>query len=543
MKRFICAAVTLLFLTAAHAQAAQPDKERFTGNWLVRFFSYPDVESYWMLKFDKTNATLEAIPDPKFPMCKLKDFKATAEAVSFTILLADQPITFAFKVPKGPFKRLHGTMTFQGRVFPAQLQATDLTSLKDHDPITELPFPKGNFKELRELVVKMQDDFDVFEIAEVLIGEAEKEKVSAMDLKAALAPALQSAKLYGDGWYQDVNAALARKLAGREAYAALGEEMVQVSLKALSASAGAEKQLRLLAVLATSLRKQGKKDELAKLQARMDDLEILGHQENEKLGLGFTPAKFKGRNGNRVVLVELFTGAACPPCVGADLAFEGLGKTYKTSEVILLQYHLHIPRPDALTQLDSIGRAGYYDDKVGGTPTIFFNGKPEVAGGGGRGAAEELYQEYCKVIDPLLAGNSTVKLTAQATRVGDKVGLEATVQGHKPGKALRLRFALVEPWVRYAGPNGIIYHSHVVRAMPGGYKGIAVTKPVQQEKLNLDLEEVRQAASKHLDKFADLEGQRPFSFRELQLVVFLQDDATQEVLHAIAVRVVAFKEQ
>jgi len=30
----------------------------------------------------------------------------------------------------------------------------------------------------------------------------------------------------------------------------------------------------------------------------------------------------KGRTG-RMVLAELFTGAGCPPCVGADLAFDG----------------------------------------------------------------------------------------------------------------------------------------------------------------------------------------------------------------------------
>ena len=40
---------------------------------------------------------------------------------------------------------------------------------------------------------------------------------------------------------------------------------------------------------------------------------------------------FAGRKGksDRAVLVELFTGAQCPPCVAADMAFDALPQTYK----------------------------------------------------------------------------------------------------------------------------------------------------------------------------------------------------------------------
>ena len=55
----------------------------------------------------------------------------------------------------------------------------------------------------------------------------------------------------------------------------------------------------------------------------------------------------------RVVVVELFTGAECPPCVSADVAFDALLETYKPNEVVLLEYHLHIPGPDPLTNADS----------------------------------------------------------------------------------------------------------------------------------------------------------------------------------------------
>src|SRR5262249_35230266 len=102
---------------------------------------------------------------------------------------------------------------------------------------------------------------------------------------------------------------------------------------------------------------------------------------------------------------------------------------------------------------------------------------------------------------------------------------------------VRLRLALVEPWVRYPGGNGLSYHAHVVRALPGGPNGFALTKDTARETAKVDLTELRQATSKYLDTIDQLDGQRPFSYRNLRMVAFVQDDTTQEVLHAIEVTV------
>ena len=45
------------------------------------------------------------------------------------------------------------------------------------------------------------------------------------------------------------------------------------------------------------------------------------------------------------MLVEVFTGAECPPCAAVDLAFDGLMKAYTPRDAILLQYHIHVPAP------------------------------------------------------------------------------------------------------------------------------------------------------------------------------------------------------
>jgi hypothetical protein len=343
---------------------------------------------------------------------------------------------------------------------------------------------------------------------------------------------MQTARNYGE-WNGEFVIRVARDLARRDAYTGLGEELARQSLKDLSKTADIAAQLRILDIIAISLYKQNKKDELASLRTRIADLEPKGHEENEKAGLGFSPVKFGGRKGQKVVLVELFTGAQCPPCVAADLAFEGLEKTYDQKDVVLLQYHLHIPGPDPMTTPETEARAKYYGDDVRGTPSIFFNGKSQAGGGGPRAGAGPKYKEYRGIIDPLLEDESKIAMTVNAQRKGDAVAIAATATGYQPSDKLKLRFALIEPWVRYAGNNGLSYHAHVVRALPGGPAGIPLIKDNAKEIANVNLAEVKQLASKHLDDFDFLDGQRPFSYRNLRAVAFIQDDDTKEVLHAV----------
>src|SRR5262249_60565694 len=89
--------------------------------------------------------------------------------------------------------------------------------------------------------------------------------------------------------------------------------------------------------------------------------------------IAFTKSAGRKEKSDRGVLVEVWPGAACPPCGGVDLGFDALIKTYQPSEVVMLQYHLHIPRPDPLTNEDSESRSTYYGDAVEGTPTLIAN--------------------------------------------------------------------------------------------------------------------------------------------------------------------------
>ena len=117
-----------------------------------------------------------------------------------------------------------------------------------------------------------------------------------------------------------------------------------------------EKKNVVVGLLARAARHTGM-EELAKdAEARHAKLEGRIDEKYLKIVPPFKPAVYPGRKNpkaNQVVLMELFTGAECPPCVAADVAFDALLMTYKPAEFIGLQYHLPIPGPDPLTNDDS----------------------------------------------------------------------------------------------------------------------------------------------------------------------------------------------
>jgi hypothetical protein len=137
----------------------------------------------------------------------------------------------------------------------------------------------------------------------------------------------------------------------------------------------------------------------------------------------------------------------------------------------------------------------------------------------------------------MLEAPDPLKLSAAAIRTGDKIAITAKVENlDKPGEKVRLRLALVEDWVRYKGGNGLQYHHRVVRAMPGGAKGIAVKDKAYEHKANVDLSELRATLNKYLNEDYP-EGPRPMRLRNLSVVAFVQNDESAEVLQAVNVPV------
>lgn len=237
----------------------------------------------------------------------------------------------------------------------------------------------------------------------------------------------------------------------------------------------------------------------------VDGLEEMLDQRYEKESpnpVKVTPYVAGKTRTDRVVLAEIFTGAGCPPCVGPDLAYEAAMKRYKPQELAVLMYHLHIPRPDPMTNPSTQTRAKFY--KVNAVPTSAINGVSTVGGGGADTAAKFFAEKIEPVVDKALATRADIKLKLQATMAGQVITVKADVG--KPtvaAKNLTLQIALVEEQVRYSGENGVRFHPMVVRSLGGkdasGF-GIEPGKALQVTE-SFDIAKVVADAFAHLDKF------------------------------------------
>jgi hypothetical protein len=175
----------------------------------------------------------------------------------------------------------------------------------------------------------------------------------------------------------------------------------------------------------------------------------------------------------RTVLVELFTGAQCPPCVAADVACDGVGSYYGRDEVVVVQWHLPIPGPEPMVSPASVERAGLYS--VRGTPTVVVAGSEQVVGGGKADAIPDMFRKYVGLCDAELKKPPKVKLEGRAQQQADRVEVAAWVVPVGPLPAgLKLHAILVEDLIAYPGRNGILFHHSVARARLTPPEGAAV---------------------------------------------------------------------
>jgi len=301
-------------------------------------------------------------------------------------------------------------------------------------------------------------------------------------------------------------------------------------------------------MLARSARLAGKTDLADTTLAKVKELDARLDDEYHKTVPPFKPQTFAGRKdakADRAVVMEIFTGAECPPCVGADVGFDALLKSYKPTELIGLQHHLHIPGPDPLTNDDTLARRSYYGTEVRGTPTTFFDGKRAGGSGGLMQHAEAKYNEYRAVIDPALETPKQAEITLTAARAGDELKIHATASapGASTNAKPRLRLVLVEESVRYPGSNKLRFHHNVVRAFPGGAPGKAMEGGKGSVDVVVKLSDLRQAQKDYLDKFPGSSGRSfphplpPMDLDDLAVVALVQDDADHAIWQGVQVPV------
>jgi hypothetical protein len=514
----------LLMLGTAQPQEEAPSEAPPLGTWkmILPMLRGAGQEPLWLIQITKKGDAFEGkvlANSAKWPKGTLKDLTVAKDRLRFTLDAGKIAIRCDVKITEAKEGRLMGLALLNRNNTPLDLVRTTLTTLSELDLLKD------------ELAGKPPGS-ETVQIAMSLINRARAENAKPAEVRAWAEKAVRSAELYGGEFQRDILLAVATMLSEEKEFAAIALQYARRAERGLDAKEPPPAQKRVLETLATALERAGKADEAKETLARL-----------KKIDFRIKPRPFAGRKGksDRAVLVELFTGAQCPPCVAADLAFDALEKTYKDSEVVLLQYHVHVPGPDPLTAPESENRFNFYES-VEGTPAILLNGKLVAGGGGGTEEASEKYDEYLEAIDPMLEREAEAKLTLSAKRKGDKITLEVGVSDiAKPSDDLRLRVVLVEKEVAYKGRNGLPTHHHVVRHMAGGDAGTVIKGKEGKFPFSVDLVAVKKNLNAYLDKVNEKRPfetkDRPMELKNLRAVAFVQNDKTNEVLQAIVVDV------
>lgn len=451
------------------------------------------------------------------------------DAVSFDIKLGNTAFSFDGRVAKDG-KKIPGSFTVSGNTFLIDLLPSKLKNLND------------KFAVAKEALEQGEGGNEYFDAVFSVLGQATAKKVKPEEVRAIVDKAAKASEAYGARWQRAVALKLANALVEQEAFVAIALEQARQAERMLKPDDDASVQMQVLEGLATTLKKAKKLDDLKPIESRLVKLEARDYLEYSKKFPPFKPEEFKGRKAknDRVTLVELFTGADCPPCVGVDLAFDALEMTYKPSDVVFLQYHIPANGPDPLSNKEVLERANAL--RVDSAPIIMFNGRRDGAGGGGPNTSKAKYGSYCETIDESLEKPAGAKIQLSATSKSGEITIKAGVSDvANPGEKVALRFALVEERIRYAGSNGIRFHHSVVRALPGGAKGFPLTKKSSDHTATVNIDKLREEQAKFIEDLVKEDDftnpERPMAFRNLRVVAFVQDDATGEVLQAQQVEV------
>lgn len=511
------------FLLPSPSVLAQTDPP--AGNWKVVLpLQTGSPGALWLVQFEEKEGAwtgnVLAQAEGVQP-AKLSNIRARQGKLRFALDLRVIQFQFQGDLPKEKGGKILGSITVRDNVIPAELHPTRMTGLS-----------KAELN--KELLEGKSEGTEVVRAAIELLQGASEQKAKVEEVRGWADKAVRAAEPYG-AWSRSIILEVAEMLSQQKEYAAVALQYARQAERLIEPTDSIGMQKRTLTTLATALDLTGRPEDAAEAKKV--------RERNEKLPW-VNVKKFEGRKekSDRVILLELFTGAECPPCIAADLAFEAVQKTFAPTEVVLLQYHLHIPGPDPLTNPDSERRARFYGRAVEGTPTVFFNGKPAAEGGGGHEDAQAKYEEYLDVLTPLLEKPAQAKLSISATLKEEEVGIKVDVSDlAQTGPDVRLRMALVEQQVNYKGRNQVPEHHCVVRHFPGGVDGASLKEKASSHQVTVKLGEVRKQLEDYLKRTETATGfpnkDRPLELKNLRVVAFVQNDETGEVLQAGQVEV------
>jgi len=548
---WVMALAGVLALGAVPVRAAAP----YAGTWKTTIQLPGQNISLFLIQIEEKDgkpvAKVLSAADSNLKDGAVKSIKTDAKSIHFDVEAGGGDFAFAAYYPKDGAKNKNpaGSVAFANRRDIVELERTDLKELDPQKASTRSPGLADaqkamQIKDAKEREVAVNQFLDKypeggisFAMRVSMLARAVQESGAEADLRGKADKLVEFAATYGPEMKLHALQIVTQIFLSSDKLSDLALAYAQQAEKALDESLTAGQQMSVLKLLAAALKKSGKTDDIKPLKSRMAKLDAVLDEEFAKKAIPFKPESAKPRVGesNRVVLVELFTGVTCPPCVAADVAFDALLQSHNPADVVMLQYHLHIPRPDPLTNEDSASRSEFYrlKGKLKGTPTVLLDGNEVEELGGGRPQAKASYDKLIQTLSGELGSKPSGQLKLSAKQAAGKINIHATVSDLKdPGEAVRLHLVLVEEVVHFAGSNGQRLHHHVVRAFPGGVKGIPLKEASASHDVTASIAGLHKSLNDYLAQNKFDEDSRPLDLKNLKVVGFIQNEKTQEVIQA-----------
>jgi hypothetical protein len=556
MRRLVSAiafGLALVLMLAGRNHAA--DAPSYVGTWRVVLLTLDQEIPLFVVKAaeKEDKPTIEILEStPQFKGSTIKDVKATGGKLQFT---AKGRVTFlfTFNTPKRENKGKDslGVAKVTNTTFFARLEPTENKEVGNSKPAEgvqdyfkaafEKPDPKEKETLLKEVLSKHEDDVLGYYTNLLLLDVMPGNGAKPDDIKTTAEKVIKFAAPYGDEGKAFAIQQITKTLVASKKAPELALVYAREAEKMLPRDATPTQTMAVLKPLLSALKQADRKEEIKGVAERVAGLEKALDEEFEKTAVPFKTEPYtRAAAKNRTVLLELFTGAQCPPCVAADVAFDAALQTYKPQDVILLQYHEHIPGPDPLTNSDTETRFKYYKGR--GVPTLVLNGSKPLPLGGSKEMGEKSFEVLTDALKESLDSEEQAKIKLTAEKTGDNVVIKANVSDLKDvGEDTKLRFALVEDVVRYAGGNGQRFHHHVVRSMPGGVEGFPLKEAKSKQEVKVNLADVKKELADYLTKTEKIlkfpNDDRPLDLKNLKVVAFIQNDKTKEILQAAQVDV------
>lgn len=530
MKRFALLALLLL-------APALPAAENPAGNWKLKLpaqggkfitflMAFGETDGKWVGDFLGTNAQIKAEP-------KIAALKFEGDHIAFNLTMSPEVVlSFDGVIAKGG-KKISGTLS-NGSSSPILTDLYPSKLKKVGDP----------FELAREDFEQIEGGAELFEIGFTIIASAAEKKLTADDGRGLADKLAKASAQYGPRWERIVALRLANEFAGQEGFAEVALAQARRAERSMTDDEPVNAQLEVTGALVKVLTKAGKAEDAKKYAVPMQKLALKDVADYYKESLKFELPEYKGRmaKSDRLVVMELFTSTEADEAVAASVAFDGLLKTFKPSDLVVVQYHFPFGNAEPLSTPEGEDRLKLYQEGIQGVPGILLNGKPLQLRGAGAAGAKATYNGLRKLIEDALEKPATAKIALTVTKDDKGFTAKASVSDlEKPGDKIFLRFLLVEERIRYVGGNGVRFHQNVVRAMPGGSKGIALTMKSQDVSAAIAPDDIRGKLTKYLDEFAKKaefsKPDRPMDLKNLKVIAIIQDDATGEVLNATQVDV------